>query len=158
MSDENKAIARRIFDEIWNQGKLDVADEIYADNYVTHGHAVELPSGPAGFKKLVSIFRTAFPDIQFTIEDLIAEGDKVVTRWKNHGTHKGDLMGVELPITIEAVIQETDPGVRGDTATGGSKPATLETGAVIQVPLFVNIGDTIRVDTRTGEYLDRVKN
>ena len=110
MSEENKAIARRIFEEIWNQGKLDVADEIYADNYVTHGHAVELPSGPAGFKKLVSIFRTAFPDIQFTVEDLIAEGDKVVTRWKNHGTHKGDLMGVpatgkEVSITGISIVQ-----------------------------------------------------
>jgi len=71
--------------------------------------------------------------------------------------YKGELMGVELPITIEATVQQTDPGVRGDTATGGSKPATLETGAVVQVPLFVNIGDVIRVDTRTGEYLDRVK-
>lgn len=71
--------------------------------------------------------------------------------------YKGELMGVELPITIEARVQQTDPGVRGDTATGGSKPATLETGAVVQVPLFVNVGDVIRVDTRTGEYVDRAK-
>jgi steroid delta-isomerase-like uncharacterized protein len=102
MSEENKALARRLFEEIWNKGKMDVADEIYDDRYVTHGHGVELPSGPAGFKQLVSIFRKAFPDIHFTIEDQIAEGDKVVTRWKNHGTHKGDLMGI--PATGKEVV------------------------------------------------------
>src|SRR5207253_5336275 len=64
--------------------------------------------------------------------------------------------GVELPNFVELAIAKTEPGVRGDTAQGGSKPATLETGAVVQVPLFLNEGDTIRIDTRTGEYLARV--
>jgi elongation factor P len=63
---------------------------------------------------------------------------------------------VELPNFIELSIAKTDPGIRGDTATGGSKPATLETGAVIQVPLFLNEGDVVKVDTRSGEYLGRV--
>jgi elongation factor P len=63
---------------------------------------------------------------------------------------------VELPNFIELRIEKTDPGIRGDTATGGSKPATLETGAVIQVPLFLNEGDVVKVDTRSGEYLGRV--
>ena len=72
-------------------------------------------------------------------------------------SHKEQIINVELPFTIEAVIAETDPGVRGDTASGGSKPATLETGAVIQVPFFINIGDRVKVDTRTGEYLERSK-
>jgi elongation factor P len=72
-------------------------------------------------------------------------------------SHQGELINVELPITIEAEIAETDPGVKGDTASGGSKPATLETGAVLQVPFFINIGDKVKVDTRTGEYLERVK-
>ena len=71
-------------------------------------------------------------------------------------SHKDEIINVELPFTIEAVIAETDPGVRGDTASGGSKPATLETGAVIQVPFFVNIGDRVKVDTRTGDYMTRV--
>ncbi len=70
--------------------------------------------------------------------------------------HDGSILGVELPNFIEARIVETDPGVRGDTATGGTKPAVLETGAVVQVPLFVNRGETIRVDTRTSAYLERV--
>jgi elongation factor P len=63
---------------------------------------------------------------------------------------------VALPNFVELAIVKTEPGVRGDTAQGGSKPATLETGAVIQVPLFLNEGDVVKVDTRTGEYLGRV--
>lgn len=65
-------------------------------------------------------------------------------------------VGVELPNTVDLEVVKTEPGVRGDTATGGSKPATLETGAVIQVPLFINEGDIVRVDTRTSEYIERV--
>lgn len=66
-------------------------------------------------------------------------------------------VGVELPTFVEVAVAETEPGVRGDTASGGNKPAILETGAVIQVPLFINQGDRVRVDTRTGEYMERVK-
>ena len=65
-------------------------------------------------------------------------------------------VAVDLPITVELRVEETDPGFRGDTATGGTKPAKLETGMTVQVPLFVNQGDTIKVDTRTGTYLERV--
>jgi elongation factor P len=65
-------------------------------------------------------------------------------------------IGVELPITVDLKIEHTEPGFKGDTATGGTKPATVETGLVVQVPLFVNEGETIRVDTRTGSYLERV--
>ncbi len=67
------------------------------------------------------------------------------------------ILGVETPQTMEFRVAQTDPGLRGDTAQGGSKPATLETGAVVTVPLFVNEGEMIRVDTRTGAYLERVK-
>lgn len=65
-------------------------------------------------------------------------------------------IGVEPPTFVNLKIAQTDPGVRGDTASGGGKPATLETGAVVQVPLFLNIGDVVKVDTRTGEYIERV--
>jgi elongation factor P len=68
----------------------------------------------------------------------------------------GSPVTVELPNFIELAIVETDPGIRGDTASGGSKPARLETGAVIQVPLFLNVGDVVKVDTRSSEYLGRV--
>lgn len=70
---------------------------------------------------------------------------------------KDQLLNMELPQTMEFKITQSDPGVRGDTAQGGSKTATLETGAVVTVPLFVNEGETIRVDTRTGQYVERVK-
>ncbi len=70
--------------------------------------------------------------------------------------HEGEPIDVELPVTVDLQVTHTEPGFRGDTATGGNKPAVLETGLKIQVPLFVNIGDVVRVDTRTGQYLTRV--
>jgi elongation factor P len=70
--------------------------------------------------------------------------------------YEDTVIGVELPITVELEIAETEPGVRGDTVSGVSKPARLETGASIQVPLFVNQGDRVRVDTRSGAYMERV--
>jgi elongation factor P len=70
--------------------------------------------------------------------------------------YQGKPIGVELPIFVELEVTKTDPGIRGDTASGGSKPATLETGTTIQVPLFVNEGDKVKIDTRTGEYIERV--
>jgi len=69
---------------------------------------------------------------------------------------EGEVIGVELPVTVDLKVADTTPGVRGDTAAGGTKPATLETGAQVQVPFFVNVGDTVRVDTRSGEYVERV--
>ncbi len=71
--------------------------------------------------------------------------------------HEGNPLMVELPTSVELQVVDTDPGVRGDTASGGSKPAKLETGAVIQVPLFINVGDVVRVDPRTGRYIERVR-
>jgi elongation factor P len=68
-----------------------------------------------------------------------------------------EIIALDMPITVDLKIVETGPGVRGDTATGAQKPAKVETGAMVNVPLFINQGDTIKVDTRTGEYLERVK-
>jgi len=70
-------------------------------------------------------------------------------------SYKGEVIGVELPITVELEVIETGPGFKGDTATAGNKSAKLETGLTIQVPLFINEGDVIKVDTRTGTYLER---
>ncbi len=69
--------------------------------------------------------------------------------------YQGAIMGVDLPVAVELEVVETDPGIRGDTATGGTKPAKLETGYVVKVPFFINVGDVLRVDTRTGEYIER---
>jgi len=71
-------------------------------------------------------------------------------------TADGEYMGVEPPMFVELEVTETDPGFKGDTVQGGSKPATLETGAVVQVPMFVETGDTLRIDTRDGRYITRV--
>ncbi len=71
-------------------------------------------------------------------------------------SYKGNVFAVEPPMFVELEVTETEPGFKGDTATGASKPATLETGAEVKVPLFVDIGDVIKIDTRTGEYLERV--
>ncbi len=71
-------------------------------------------------------------------------------------SHNGSVFAIEPPLFVELDITETEPGFKGDTATGASKPATVETGAVVSVPLFVEIGDKIKIDTRTGEYLSRV--
>jgi len=70
--------------------------------------------------------------------------------------YQGETLGVELPVTVDLQVVTTEPGFAGDTAQGARKPATLETGLVVQVPLFVSEGDTVRVDTRTGEYQTRV--
>ena len=79
------------------------------------------------------------------------QGECTVTLWNDVPIQ------VVAPNFVDLEIVETDPGVRGDTATGGTKPATLTTGAVVKVPLFINVGETIRVDTRTGEYQGRSK-
>jgi len=71
-------------------------------------------------------------------------------------THKGKSVGIQLPVSVELKVAETGPGFKGDTASAGGKPAKLETGITIKVPFFINNGDTIKVDTRSGEYLERV--
>lgn len=71
--------------------------------------------------------------------------------------HNGKPIGVEVPIFVELKVTSTEPGVRGDTASGGSKPATLETGMVVQVPLFIEEGDILKIDTRTGKYIERIR-
>jgi elongation factor P len=71
-------------------------------------------------------------------------------------TYDEEPIDIELPTAVNLAVAETDPGLKGDTASGATKPATLETGLVVNVPLFVNIGDTLKVDTRSGEYIERV--
>lgn len=82
--------------------------------------------------------------------DYLKEGNSVEVT-----SYRDKVVGIELPITVELEVTETEPGFKGDTATSGNKPARLETGITIQVPLFINIGDIIKVDTRTGTYLER---
>jgi len=96
VSEHDKVLARRNIEEVWNQGKIAVIDELIAHSAIFHDP--NIPEGklaePAGYKKYVSIYRSAFPDLHLTIHDQVAEGDKVVTRWSATGTHNGPLMGI----------------------------------------------------------------
>jgi elongation factor P len=93
----------------------------------------------------------AAPDLLGTAPDYLKEGDEA-----NLQMYNDEIVGVELPASVELKVTETEPGEKGDRVSGARKPATLETGLIVQVPLFVNTGDGIKVDTRTGEYLTRV--
>jgi len=106
--EENKAAVRRFYEEVWGKGNLDVADELSVENFVDHNPVdPNLPPGIEGFKQIVPMFRTAFPDLQFTVEDLIADGDKVVSRLTIRATHKGEFMGI-LPTGKQATITAID--------------------------------------------------
>ena len=95
MSEENKTLARRVLEEVFNEGNLDVVDEIFAQDYVHHDPTMpEEGHGREHIKEFASMYRSAFPDVRIEIEDQIAEGDKVVSRWVASGTHEGDLMGI----------------------------------------------------------------
>jgi len=95
MSEQNKAIVRRLFEELWNKGNLSVADQLFSPNYAHHDPSTpDFGRGPESERKRATLYRTAFPDLQLTIEDIIAEGETVMTRWSCHGTHKGDLSGI----------------------------------------------------------------
>ena len=93
MSEQNKARIRRVIEEAYSRGDLSVVDEVAASNLVIHASSQDI-RGREGAKQFVTMFRTAFPDLKFTIEDQIAEGDMVVTRWTARGTHRGDCQGV----------------------------------------------------------------
>jgi steroid delta-isomerase-like uncharacterized protein len=95
MSEVNKTIVRRLFEEVWNKGNLSVADELFAPSYDHHDPSTpDVGRGPESEKKRATLYRTAFPDLRLTIEDIIAEGETVVARWSCRGTHKGDLSGI----------------------------------------------------------------
>ena len=95
MSEHNKAIVRRLFEELWNNGNLSLADELFAPNYTHYDPSTpDVGRGPESEKKRATLYRTAFPDLRLTIEDIIAEGETVMARWSCRGTHKGDLSGI----------------------------------------------------------------
>lgn len=94
MSEENKALVRRVYEQVWNNKDLDALDELFAPDIVNHEAPPGLPPGIEGSKAYLGMFMSAFPDTQMTIEDQIAEGDKVLTRWTATGTHTGELMGI----------------------------------------------------------------
>jgi len=101
MSEQNKAVSRRYLEEAWNKNNLAVVDELLAPDHVNHSPGPELPPGPEGAKMFIGVYKGGFPDTHIHIEDQMAEGDKVFTRWSAHGTHSGDFMGI--PATGKSV-------------------------------------------------------
>jgi len=93
-AEQNKAAIRRYFEEVWNKGNMNAVDEVVGADLVDHSAPPGLPPGSEGHKVFVGVFRTAFPDLNITVEDLLADGDKVITRVSMRGTHQGDLMGI----------------------------------------------------------------
>jgi steroid delta-isomerase-like uncharacterized protein len=107
MSENNKAIVRRLIEEVWNKGNLSLVEELFTPNYEHHDSSTpDFGRGPESEKKRVTLYRTAFPDLRLTIEDIIAEGETVMARWSCRGTHKGDLSGIAptgRPFTISGI-------------------------------------------------------
>ncbi len=93
---------------------------------------------------------TAAPELLGDAPNYLKEGDEA-----NLQMYNGEIVGVDLPAAVELTVTETEPGIQGDRVSGARKPATLQTGLVVQVPLFVNTGDVLKIDTRSGEYLTR---
>ena len=107
MSDERvRAVMVRYYEEIWNQGRLEVCDELIAPDYVNHSAPLPgLPSGPGGLKQVVAAVRRAFPDLHYTIEDIVVGGEKAALRTTMRGTHRGDILGV-APTGRQVEVQE----------------------------------------------------
>ena len=101
-TEENKTIARRLYEEVWNTGDLDKAGEFIAPDFVDHAAPPGFPTGLEGAKQMFGMYRSAFPDLRVSAEDLIGEGDRVVARWTSRGTHQGALMGI--PPTGKEVV------------------------------------------------------
>ncbi|MEO0422382.1 MAG: elongation factor P [Pseudomonadota bacterium] len=139
----------RVTDRTWKSGDsveaADVMDTemqyLYTDGEFWHFMV------PANYEQYAADAKTVGDAAQWLKEEAICQ----ITLWNN------EPLAVSAPNFVEMTITQTDPGVKGDTAQGGTKPATLETGAVVRVPLFVEQGEMIRVDTRTAEYVSRVK-
>jgi steroid delta-isomerase-like uncharacterized protein len=106
MSDNNKALVQRWFDEVWNSGRAEAIDEMFASEGVAHGLAAEKMHGPGGFKAFHASFRGAFPDVRVHIDDMVAEGDQVAYRFTATGTHSGGQLGfaaTNRPMNIQGM-------------------------------------------------------
>jgi steroid delta-isomerase-like uncharacterized protein len=114
-TEENKAITRRFLEEIFTGGNLELVDELFAPDFILHDSSVpQEVRGVEALKQYITMYRAAYPDTHFTVEDQIAEGNEVVTRWTGQGTHQGELMGI--PPTGNQV---TVTGIEVDRVSGG---------------------------------------
>jgi steroid delta-isomerase-like uncharacterized protein len=129
MSQQNKALVRRAVEEVWNRGNFAIVGELVASDLLIHSSTPgDDIQGPEGVKQFYTTLRAAFPDIHFTIEDQIAEGDRVVTRWTARATHKGEYQGVPptgKQFSLDSRVSSTTkassvPGPRGNLSKGAS--------------------------------------
>jgi steroid delta-isomerase-like uncharacterized protein len=104
--EQNKALMRNYIEEAWNKGNLDFIDKNFSSDFVSHGTLPGQPTNRDGVKRVIGTIRNAIPDLHITIEDMLAEGDKVASRWVTKGTHKGDLMGAK-PTGNKISVSET---------------------------------------------------
>jgi predicted ester cyclase len=140
MSTEDiKALVRRLYEEVFNRGNLSTVDELLAANYIDHTALPGTSPGPEGLKQFTSMFHAAFPDLHFTIEDLIAEGDTVVVRQTYRGTHKGDLMGIS-PTGKQVTITSIDIGRFADGKLVEHWGATDSLGLLQQLGVVPSMG------------------
>lgn len=133
MSEQNKAAVRRLLEKVFNQQNLNEFDQYYSPEMVNHGLPPNLPPNLEGTKMFASAFLEAFPNIQVAVKDLVAEGDKVVTRWSARGTHLGELMGI--PPTGKNVLMT---GIATDRFVGGKSVEHWE--IVDQLGLMQQLG------------------
>ena len=138
MSEQNKAIVRRCTEEVWFKGDLEVLDELVASDYMARDGAPGQPPGRQGLKQVVAMFRDAFPDVQGSIEDIVAEGDKVVSRWTAKGTHRREYMGVaptnkQISMTGISISRIADGKIVEDW-TQEDALGVLEQLGVVQLP------------------------
>lgn len=141
---KNGSVVERTFNpnEKFERAQLDRADMTYLYNDGDLYHFMDINT----FEQIPFSAQSLGDALKFLKENMVC---KVLS-------YKGEVFGVELPIFVELEITDCEPGVKGDTAQNATKNAIVETGAVIKVPLFVNLGEKIRIDTRTGEYMERV--
>jgi elongation factor P len=139
----------RVIERTWRSGEsLEAADVMDTEmQYLYQDGDFYYFMVPESFEQYTASREAVGEGAQWLKEGVVC----IVTLWNN------EPLVVTPPAHIELKVVETDPGVRGDTATGGQKPAKLETGAVVRVPLFINEGEVIRIDTRTGDYISRAK-
>ncbi len=140
-AEENKALVRRFVDEVQSRGNIDAIDELCSPEFVNHSAPPGVPSNCEGVKHLTAMFRQAFPDSYFTVEDMIAEGDKVATRKTFHGTHQGEFMGIpptgqQVSIGLIDIVRVADGKVVEHWSMGDNL------GLMQQLGIIPQSGDT----------------
>jgi steroid delta-isomerase-like uncharacterized protein len=136
-AEENKAIVRRFVDEVQSKGNIDVIDELCSPEFVNHSAPPGVPSNCEGVKQVTAMFRQAFPDSYFIVEDMVAEGDKVATRKTFHGTHQGEFLGIpptgqQVSIGLIDIVRIADGKVVEHWSMGDNLGMMQQLGVIVE--------------------------